>query len=127
MPRFFTVFFFCAALVITGCTPTNATPTGRPAYGELIYREGKGEAPACINCHALSGDDFSLGPNMIGLKNRLPLEVTAGQTVEDYLHESIVNPNAYLVPGYRNIMYGLYAEHLNEQDLSDLIAYLLAL
>lgn len=128
MRSLFIFSLLCAALIISGCAPASATAsTGRPAYGELIYRQGKDKAPACINCHALEGDDFSLGPNMVGFKNRVGAELKSGQTIEQYLHESIVDPNAYLVSGYRNIMYGLYAQDLSEQDINDLIAFILSL
>lgn len=122
---FFTVLLLGVIAILSSCSPTSAA--GSPVHGELIYREGKGEAPACINCHALEGDDFSLGPNMVGFKARVPNELLEGQTVEDYLRLSILDPNAYLVPGYRNIMYSLYGEHLTEEDVNNLIAYILSL
>lgn len=48
--------------------------------------------------------------------------------VVDYLHTSIVDPNAYIVPGFpENLMPQVYGEILSEQDIDDLIAYLLTL
>ncbi|HRE47439.1 MAG TPA: hypothetical protein PLD47_06910 [Aggregatilineales bacterium] len=41
--------------------------------------------------------------------------------------ESIVAPGRSVVVGYRNIMYPDYKAHLTEQDIEDLIVYLLTL
>jgi hypothetical protein len=47
---------------------------------------------------------------------------------EEYLFESIVNPGAYLVANYSDgLMPAAYGGSLSEQDLADLIAYLLTL
>jgi len=59
----------------------------------------------------------------------------AGYTVEQYLIESILVPNAYLVPnegskvystGGISIMQQNYSDRIDAQDLADLVAYLLA-
>lgn len=50
-----------------------------------------------------------------------------GLTAEEYLHQSILEPERYLVSGYRDIMYPDYSAHLSEQDIQDLIAFLLTL
>jgi ubiquinol-cytochrome c reductase cytochrome b subunit len=44
---------------------------------------------------------------------------------EQYLFESIVNPNGYVVSGFAaNIMPASYANQLTDQDMADIIAYL---
>jgi hypothetical protein len=40
------------------------------------------------------------------------------------LRQSILEPSAYVVSGFRDIMYPNFKEKLNEQDVADLIAYL---
>jgi hypothetical protein len=51
-----------------------------------------------------------------------------GQSAEEYLYLSIVKPNAFVVEGYLpNIMLQTYDALLSDQDLADLVAYLLTL
>jgi cytochrome c1 len=52
----------------------------------------------------------------------------SGYSAELYLYESIVEPNAYIVPGFqKDIMPGNADETLTDQDLADLIAYLMTM
>ena len=110
-------------------TPEPSAPAlvGDAVRGDSIFHNGLGEAPGCVTCHTLNPQImFALGPNLIGVGERAAIRVD-GLTAEAYLHQSIVEPSAYVVTGFRNIMYPLYADHLSEQDIQDLIAYLLTL
>ncbi|MBM2843825.1 MAG: hypothetical protein HW404_1662, partial [Anaerolineales bacterium] len=50
----------------------------------------------------------------------------AAATAEQYLLESIVDPNAYLVSGFETVaMPGTFSGRLTPQDAADLIAYML--
>ena len=49
------------------------------------------------------------------------------KTPEQYLVEAIVHPGDYLVSGFTNIMPGAYATQLTDQQMADLVAYLLSL
>ena len=60
---------------------------------------------------------------MTGISQRAGQRVP-GLSAEEYIRQSILEPSAYLVSGYRNIMYPLYKDKLSQQDLADLIAYL---
>ncbi|GAB4509226.1 MAG: hypothetical protein OHK0046_03850 [Anaerolineae bacterium] len=46
-------------------------------------------------------------------------------TAAAYLYESIIYPGAYLVEGYQNNMPRTYADQMPDEDLGDIIAYLL--
>jgi hypothetical protein len=48
-------------------------------------------------------------------------------SAEEYAQTSILQPAAYLVSGFSNTMYNQYGQHLSQQDIADLIAYLLTL
>jgi hypothetical protein len=48
-----------------------------------------------------------------------------GMAPADYLHQSIMEPSAFVVEGYPDVMPHTYGETLTEQQISDLIAYLL--
>jgi cytochrome c oxidase subunit 2 len=67
-------------------------------------------------------------PNLVGLYgNPVPLE--DGRTViadENYIRESIVNPTAKVVSGFRPIM-PVFQGLLNEEQLNELVAYVKSL
>ena len=49
-------------------------------------------------------------------------------TPEEFLHESIVNPDADVAKGFSpGIMYPNYGKELSEQDIADLVAFLMTL
>jgi hypothetical protein len=60
---------------------------------------------------------------MISISQRAGQRVP-GLSAEAYLRQSILDPSAYVVSGFRNIMYPHFKEKLSQQDLADLIAYL---
>ena len=119
-----TFLLLTVVVFLSGCTTSSSANL---SHGETLYTQGKGEAPACLNCHTLEAEAFGLGPTMVGVVSRAEAEIANGQTVEEYLRESILHPDDFLVPGYRNIMYGDYADHLTEQDITDIISYILSL
>ena len=99
---------------------------GDPRRGEELFRQGIGAAPPCITCHALARGGFSLGPPMEGIAARAATRI-AGLSAEGYLRQSILDPQAFTAPGFRPIMYPDYALHLADQDVADLIAFLMGL
>lgn len=122
-------------LVVTGCSgalpvsvinmvsATQPAPQGDAVRGETIFKHGINDAPACVGCHALVKGGFSLGPVMKGISERAGTRVE-GMSAEAYIRQSILEPKAFIVAGFRPIMYPDYAKHLSEQDILDLIAYL---
>jgi cytochrome c2 len=130
------VMILCGCSAATAPSPTPApttTPTPAPivgdvARGEEIFRKGFNGAPPCSSCH-LAADvnfGFTLGPNLTGIGRRAGNRVE-GLDAEAYIHQSILDPRSYIVAGYRSIMYPDYGKHLDEQDITDLIAYLMTL
>jgi cytochrome c2 len=131
--------FVLLVVLLTGCStntalemlgvrfrvdPSTTAPIkGDAAHGETIFRSGVNDAPACTSCHAITPGPFSVGPALKGVYERAKTRVP-GLTPEQYLRQSILNPKAYVVPGFRPIMYPDYATHLSEQQVADLIAFL---
>ena len=77
----------------------------------------------CASCH-VAGVANNVAPSYEGLSEhaayrRPPLTAAA------YIYESIVNPSAYVVEGYNNVMRQDYAVVIPDHDLGDIIAYLL--
>jgi cytochrome c2 len=93
--------------------------TGDPADGELVFEEN-----GCDSCHSLEEGVDGAGPSLAGIAN-IAAERVEGQSAEEYLYEAIVNPSAHIVEGYNDIMPAY--DTLGEQNLNDLIAYLMTL
>jgi hypothetical protein len=50
----------------------------------------------------------------------------AGTSAEDYIRQSILDPSAFVVPGFQdNIMPTTFGQQLSQTDIDNLIAYLL--
>ncbi len=125
------VISLCVALLLARCTPLSvlsAAASGDAERGAQIFTQGWADAPACSTCHhTVTGQyGFSIGPSLAGIAERAGTRVV-GMDAAEYLRQSILEPHSYVVSGYRDIMYPDYRTHLTEQDIEDLIAYLLTL
>lgn len=85
-------------------------------------------AAGCIACHTVSGiSTAAIGPSLDGLASRAGDRV-AGLDAEAYIRQSILEPNAYIVEGFEpDIMLQTFAESLNDEQLDNLVAWLLTL
>ncbi len=99
-----------------------------PMSGEAIWqRQMLGGAPGCTACHSLEPDVTIVGPSLAGVAGRAGQRVS-GQSAADYLHESIVNPDAYVVDGFTaGVMYQNYQEALTGEQITELVSFLLSL
>lgn len=88
-----------------------------PARGEQLITE-KG----CVACH-VTGAVNNLAPPFAGVADRAKTRRPPLQP-EAYLYESITHPTAFEAPGYSAQMPLTYGD-LSDDDLGDLIAYLL--
>ena len=127
-----------ALLALAACggggadTPTDgeAEAIGNAENGEALFAQatiGANNAPGCITCHSLEPDVVIVGPSQAGLATRAQTRV-AGMSAADYIHQSIVEPNAYVVEGFaEGLMYQNYGTDLTEDQINDLVAYTLTL
>jgi hypothetical protein len=116
-------------------TTDSITPTPEPlpefapeqiAAGESLYRNGGAGAPACITCHLLD-ERSGLGPSLRGLRDIAGRRVP-GLSAIDYVRQSIVEPDAYIAPGYHSgYMYQRYGESLSAEQIDALLAFVLSL
>ncbi len=98
----------------------TALAAADPSKGETVAL-----AAGCLGCHSLDPNEVKTGPTWHNLAdtatNRRPDESPAF-----YIHDSIVNPGAFVVPGFpANVMPPNFADTINEGDLANLVAYLL--
>ncbi len=98
-----------------GTQPTTTAPAGGNAEnGEQVFM-----AQACGGCHAFSaaGTSGTTGPNLG--------EVLKGKDAA-FIRESIVDPDAQITEGFESgLMPKDYEEKLSDQELDDLVAFLL--
>lgn len=101
---------------------------GNAANGEKLYKSatiGSASAPGCNTCHSLEADVVIVGPSHAGIAARAETAVE-GMTAEEYLHDSIVNPDAHVTEGYTaGVMYQNYGAEIPEPQINDLVAFLL--
>lgn len=91
-----------------------------PSRGETVAL-----ANGCVGCHSVDPAVTMTGPTWYLLAdtaaNRRPDVSPAA-----YIHESIVNPGAYVVPEYPSgVMPATYDQTISVEDMADLVAYLL--
>ncbi|UCC86137.1 MAG: c-type cytochrome [Anaerolineales bacterium] len=103
-------------------TPGAEEAADPVARGQQVYVRG-----GCAGCHAIQGISAGVvGPNLTQI-GQVAATRQDGVSAEDYIRESVVNPGAYVVEGYQpNIMPQNYGEQFSNQELDDLVAFLLA-
>ena len=116
------VALVCIALgvLIAACTP-EVPATDPVSRGRQLYR-----SLGCANCHE---------PNLFGQQVGPPIDHVGtvagtrrpGMSAEEYLRQSILDPGAYVVPGYQDSMPRGLGRDLTPTDLDALVAYLLSL
>jgi mono/diheme cytochrome c family protein len=108
------------ALVLAACAP-EAPATEPIARGRQVYH-----SQGCANCHE---------PNLFGQRLGPPLDHVGtaaagrrpGVSAEEYIRQSILDPGAFVVPGYQDSMPRDLGRDLSPTDLDALVAYLLSL
>ncbi|MCE7982608.1 MAG: cytochrome c [Caldilinea sp. CFX5] len=105
-------------------TPTPAVATGPRPPQQLFTALG------CAGCHKLDQDQTAdnigqPGPNL----RNLPQEagnMVPGEDATTYVHNSIVNPNAFVLPGYvGGIMPQNFTDQMSAEEIDSLVAWLL--
>jgi mono/diheme cytochrome c family protein len=118
---------------MVGTDITISLPPGDAQTGASL---AQGAQAGCSACHELAavGPIWEAEGAVPGIGERAVQRIEedeyTGQadTAEQYLLESIVNPNAYVNEGYAaNLMPGDYGNRLTAQQAADLIAYMLSL
>ncbi len=101
---------------------------GDPERGRrLFFEQLPGENTGCRLCHSLEPGVTLVGPSLAGIADRAAYRIPGMKAVE-YLYQSIVDPDAYVVPGYpAGVMPPNYREFLSEEEIQDLVAFLLTL
>lgn len=119
-------------IIMAACSSAAAVEpetVGDPEKGRENFENA--QRNRCASCHKSDVE----GPSMLGISERAGKRVPGLSAVE-YLEQSILEPSAFVVEGYQNRMKVyrivnsdevdyMFADMLTQEELDDLIAYLL--
>lgn len=133
------------ALLLAACgggSTESTEPAGQPEGNEsggepmtidvdagkaLFLRSLLGSNPGCVTCHSLEPGVTLTGPSLDGIATRAG-ERVPGMSAEEYIRQSILDPNAYVVEDFvTGAMLAGWDKALSESDLNNLVAYLMTL
>ncbi len=130
------LFYLVLVFVLAACggegdaISEHNVVAGDPVRGETLYKQtsiGAASAPGCITCHSLEEGVALVGPSHAGIGGRV-VNVVAGLAADEYLEDSIVDPDAHISEGFNaGVMYANYTRDLSDQEVADLVAFLLSL
>ena len=78
----------------------------------------------CIGCHVVGGVGGQTGPPLTQIGAIAPTRT--GQSAEEYIRTSILQPQAYVVPGFPPVMPSFQGV-LSDEEVSQIVEYLLTL
>ena len=144
------------SLLLAGCGGSEPEPTKAPAapaapaaeptkVPDSVVEKGKAafNQYGCQACHAIQGfAEGAVGPALTNLYVNAQKTIASSEykssagkatTVEEYIRESILNPNAFVVaqcptgPCPQGVMVQNFKDQISESDLEALVGYLMTL
>jgi cytochrome c oxidase subunit 2 len=104
----------------TGSTSTTTTSTtSSSASGLSVFNDN-----GCSSCHTLSaaGASGKVGPDLDKL---VAYAKQAHQPLDKFVQQSIVDPGAYVQPGFSNLMPSNFGTAISKADLGSLVTFLI--
>jgi len=139
MPRVAFLLLLLAALLVSGCAgigqagvaalPPGDAQRGRALFSQVSIRN----TPGCVTCHSLARYKAIVGPSLWGVSTRAgriiqsPSYQGTAASAEQFLREAITKPDANLAPGFAHSVMPDWLTVLDEQQIQDLVAYLMTL
>jgi len=103
----------------TTSTTSSTTPISPAQAGLMVFNQN-----GCSACHTLSAANATgkVGPD---LDNLVSYARTAKQPLESFVHQSIVDPDAYIQPGYSKVVMPTnFGQVLTKEQLDHLVTFL---
>lgn len=119
------LLLFLGLLFLTACGGTAvSTPTPPPPTLSPQAQLGKQTfSRVCGACHSTTPDTIIVGPSLAGIASRADSRVD-GQDATTYLLTSIMQPDAYMVEGFENLMPASLSKQLTGEEIDGVVAYL---
>jgi len=113
---------------LSAADAARAQQAALAADGEVLFNTFYEDVGfSCETCHFVDQETRKIGPGLINISERAETRVD-GQSAEDYIHNSITNPNDYVVEDYtENLMPQTYSDIFINEELDALVAYLMSL
>jgi mono/diheme cytochrome c family protein len=139
MSRYAFFVFMIVAVSITGCASIGqsaalALPAGDARRGQALFLQASiRDTSGCVQCHSLERDKIVVGPSLWGVSTRAERTIHSSTylgtatTADEYLREAITRPDASIVPGFAHSVMPDWLTVLDEQQIQDLVAYLMTL
>ncbi len=123
--KFQVLFIVLGAGLLAACSAASAVqPT--PTLNALEIQGKQVYVSNCAGCHALEPDTIVIGPSLAGVGTRADTRVD-GYDARAYIETSILNPGAYIVEGFNDVMPKNFGKDLTSADFDAVVAYLLSL
>jgi caa(3)-type oxidase subunit IV len=101
---------------------TETSGGGQTDRAQLVAEGKQLFSQNCAMCH---DGQSGVGPPFSGMVDRADTRVR-GESAQQYIHESIVDPSAYVVSGYQDMMPKNFAQKFSDQQINALVAYIMA-
>jgi mono/diheme cytochrome c family protein len=108
------------AIALLALSVLLAACSGGPPNGQQVF------TLYCSSCHATNGDGVFVGPSLAGVATRAETRV-AGMGADAYIRQSILEPSAFIVPGFDDLMPKTWDQVLTDKELNALVEFLLTL
>jgi mono/diheme cytochrome c family protein len=123
-----TILLILITALLTACggeSTAAPTPTIDPAsdagQGRTLFQAN------CAACHSTAEAVMLVGPSLAHIATLSQTRVE-GLSAEDYLHESIVAPDAYTVDGFlEGTMQQNFGQVLTSDEVDQIVTYLMTL
>lgn len=114
--KFFTFFTVVIAfsMIISACS-------GEPVDDPMAAEGKKLVAANCLGCHPIDPSQPRIGPDLVGLSDRL---TASGNIAVAVLEESIRQPGKEIAPGYQDLMPSADLLGLGDEEIEAIITYL---
>lgn len=131
MRRWLAVALLLAVALAACAEESSDTTTGGSdggsdeLLGQALFEEpAVGGLPGCVTCHSLSPGTDLTGPSLASIgvvaASRVP-----GETAEEYLRKSIVDPDAFVLDGWDDGTMNGWADVLSEEQIESLVQFML--
>ena len=123
--KFQVLLITITAGLLAACSSSShvqPTPTlnALEIHGKQVYVSN------CAGCHALEPNTIVIGPSLAGVATRAETRVK-DDDARAYIETSILNPSAYVVDGFKDVMPKNFGKDLTSDDFNAIVAFLLSL
>jgi mono/diheme cytochrome c family protein len=102
-------------------TPSSEFSDDPVLRGQTVF-----EANGCGACHTIDGISIgNVGP-VLNSMGETGVTRVDNSSAEEYLRQSILDPSAFLVEGYDDLMVKTYGDTLSNPQIDDLVTFLMA-